>query len=242
MDEYPAALLRALEDWLNQDSARRLERASCLKVELEHVEQEFKECMVECYRRIDFSKDPRNPNDPVENRGVSLPLLDLLHTGKLPESISSWTTDPQVARDHREGVQADSICVIFKHMPRPNEVWLDLSALLKTPGFQKALRRSSFPAIQSWMTRESEVILEAEYVTPEDVYAWGSFAGSVDQLRHAAALEGKSSAEIAALESELKRLAGQESWLSEERSIELARRMQKLARQRYIHPPPPGVH
>jgi hypothetical protein len=233
MDEYPITLLRALEDWLNHDPDRRLSRAQTLRAELLNVEPSFKQCSVPCYRRIDFPKDPsENP------RGVPLPLLDLLHTGKLKESISSWTTDPDVAKAHLEGVQPDATCVIFKHVPSPTEVWLDLSALLHAPAFQRALQGASFPAIQSWMNRESEVILEVEHVTPEEVYAWGSFAGDADQLREAAVREGKSPEEITAHEADFQRLAGQERWLSEERSKAVALKMTAIARQRFTHPPP----
>src|ERR1039458_9799636 len=100
MVEYPTTLLQALEDWLNHDPVLRLARAAKLRAELERVEPGFKRCTVRCYRRVDFPKDPnQNP------RGVPLPLLNLLNTGKLAESVSSWTTDPSVAKAHLEGVQ-----------------------------------------------------------------------------------------------------------------------------------------
>ncbi len=140
MDEYPTALLQALEDWLNHDPVLRLARAAKLRAELEHVEPEFKRCTVQCYRRIDFPKDP---ND--NQRFVPLPLLDLLHTGRLAESVSSWTTNPSVAKDHFEGIQADATCVIFKHVPSPSEVWGNLSELLKASAFRKRLKNGLSP-------------------------------------------------------------------------------------------------
>ena len=233
MVEYPATLLQALEDWLNHAPELRLPRAANLHRELEQVEPGFKRCTVQCYRRIDFPKDPNeNPRD------VPLPLLDLLHTGKLAESVSSWTTDPSVAQAHLEGVQADATCVIFKHVPLPGEVWVNLSALVNAPAFQRTLQRGSFPTIGSWMTREREVVLEVAHVTPEDVYAWGGFAGNLDQLREAAEAGGISPEGIIRLEPQMKRAAGQKWWLSEERSRALALRMAEFARQRYIHQPP----
>jgi hypothetical protein len=128
--------------------------------------------------------------------------------------------------------------VIFKHVPSPSEVWVNLSELVNAPAFQEALQGGYFPAIRSWMTRESEVVLEVAHVTPEDVYAWGGFAGNVDQLREAAEAEGLSPEEIVRLEPQLNCAAGQEWWLSEERSRALALRMAEFARQKYIHPPP----
>jgi len=233
MDEYPTTLLQALEDWLNHDPAARLAQVAKLRVELEHVDPGFKRCTVQCYRRIDFPKDPdENP------RGVPLPLLDLLHTGKLAESVSSWTTNPSVAKAHLEGVQADATCVIFKRDPSPSEVWVNLSDLVNAPAFHRALQGGSFPAIRYWMTRESEVVLEVAHVTPADVYAWGGFASNADQLREAAEVEGLSPEEIVRLEPQLHSAADQEWWLSEERSKALALRMAEFAKQRYIHPPP----
>jgi len=235
MVEYPTTLVQALEDWLNHKPELRLARAEVLRAELEHVDARFKHCAVRCYRRIDFPKDPNeNP------RRVPLPLLDLLHTGKLAESVSSWTTDPSVAKAHLEGVQGDATCVIFGHVPSPIEVWVDLSALLNAAAFQRALQRGVFPAIRTWMTREREVILEVAHVGPEDVYAWGGFAGSLDQLREAAEVVGLSPEETVRLEPQLNLAAGQEWWLSEDRSRALALRMAAFARQRYSHPPPPG--
>jgi hypothetical protein len=236
MEPYPLTLPEALEDWLNHDPALRLARAERLRTELKNVEPEFKRCTVRCYRRMDFPKDPNeNP------RGVPLSLLNLLHTGKLLESISSWTTDPNVAKAHLEGVQPDATCVIFAHDPSPEEVWVNLSELLTSPKFTEVLRGGSFPAISYWMTKEKEVILEVAHVTPEDVYAWGGFAGTLEQLRAAAEAEGKLPEEINSLESHLRQKGikpGQEWWLSEKTSKDLALRMQGFARQRYVHPPP----
>lgn len=233
---YSATLLSAIEDWMNHDPARRMEKADRLREKLKHVEPEFKTCEVRCYRRIDF------PRDSADNpRGIPLPLLDLLHTGRLKESVSSWTTDPAVARAHLEGVQTDATCVIFARIPQPHEVWVDLSRLLRSPRFKAALGSSGYPAIRQWMARESEVILEIPHVTPHDVFAWGGFAGTLEQLKNSARADGKSPEEIENLEELLKSQGarpGQEWWLSEERSVELAVRMQAFARSRYVYPPP----
>jgi len=98
-------LLHCLEDWLSHDAELRPERAEALRAELGVVEPEYRRCVVRCYRRIDFPKDPKENERFAkairENpTGIPLSLLNLLHTGKLEESVSSWTTDPQVAKDH----------------------------------------------------------------------------------------------------------------------------------------------
>ena len=231
MDAYSITLLKAVNEWLSYDPKERLACADRLLKELENVGPEFKQCTVECYRRIDFPKDPNeNPRD------IPLPLLDLLHTGNLAESVTSWTTDLQVAKDHLEGVQAGATCVIFRHLPLAEEVWLNLSDLLKAPAFQNALKGTFFPAIQRWMGREKEVILEVKHITPEHVCAWGSIVGNLDQLKEAAAAEGMSPDEIRTVEPELRKKAKQEWWLSLEPSKALALRMQEFARTRYNHP------
>ncbi len=88
------------------------------------------------------------------------------------------------------------------------------------------------------MTKESEVILDVQHVTPEDVYALGGFTGNVDQLGKAAADMGLLPEQVLCCKSELTRAVGQEWWLSEEKSRTIALRMTDFARKRYIHPPP----
>ena len=231
MAPYKQSFFKALEEWLNLDSRRRPEVVAALREELKDVEDEYKQCSVRCYRRIDFPKDPGdNP------RGISTPLLDLLHTGELEESVSSWTTAPSVAMNHMEGVQKGDTCVIFAYQPKPEQVWLNLNAILQSP--RLATRTT---AIQSWMTQEREVILEVPYLTPDDVYAWGGFVGSIEQLRLEADILGRPAEFIENLESYLQARGirpGQEYWLSEERSRATAYRMQTFTRGRYLHPPP----
>ena len=194
MEPYPESFFKALEDWLNLDSRRKPEVAEALIRELEHVEPVYKECTPHCYRRMDFPKDPDdNP------RGISTPLLDLLHTGRLTEEVSSWTTSRTVAMNHMEGVQKDSTCVIFWHDPRPEEVRVNLRALLSSPRLEGRSR-----AIELWMTKEEEVVLEVAHLTPEDVCAWGGFVGSLEQLRFEASILGCTSAFIDELENHLK--------------------------------------
>jgi hypothetical protein len=231
MNPYKPSFFKALENWLNLDSKRRPAAALALRSELEDLEGEYKQCHVRCYRRIDFPKDPGdNP------RGTSTPLLNLLHTGQLEESVSSWTTESGVAMNHLEGVQKGDACVIFAYDPKPEQVWVNLDALLHSP---RLAGRS--PAIQSWMTQEQEVILEVPFLTPDNVYAWGGFVGSLEQLRLEAEVLGRPPEFIEKLESYLAHRSikpGQEYWLSEERSRATAYRMQRFARERYIHPSP----
>jgi len=52
-------LLHCLEDWLSHDAELRPERAEALRAELGVVEPEYRRCVVRCYRRIDFPKDPK---------------------------------------------------------------------------------------------------------------------------------------------------------------------------------------
>jgi hypothetical protein len=184
-------LLQALNAWLNHDPGLRLERAQALKTAIRDVATQHRTCTVRCYRRIDFPKDPRenerfakqireNPTD------IPLPLLDLLHTGRLEESVSSWTTDPQVAMNHNNGVQDGHVCVIFFRDPKPEEVWLNLSELIKCPSFLSAVANGNYSAIQHWMTEEREVILEVPTLSSEDVYSWGEIVSDIEELKRVA--------------------------------------------------------
>jgi hypothetical protein len=221
MHPYQQSFFKALEKWLNFDSRSRPEVVEALRGELDDLEGVYKRCSVRCYRRIDFPKDPGdNP------RGISTPLLNLLITGKLEESVSSWTTSPGVAMNHLEGVQKGDTCVIFAYEPKPEQVWINLNVLLQSP---RLATRSA--AVQSWMTQECEVILEVPFLRPDDVYAWGGFVGSLEQLQLEADILGLPVEFIENLETYLEQRSikpGQEYWLSEERSRATAHRMQKL--------------
>ena len=234
MTPYPISFLRALDDWLAGAPEQRVAKAERLRRELVHIEPEYRQCNVCCYRRIDF------PQDSTENvRNVITPMLDLLHTGKLRESISSWSTDPEVAKAHVEGVQQGEICMIFSRMPAPNEVWLNIGELVKSLRFVTGFQGGSM--IDHWAAREKEVILEVRHVSPEDVYSFGGFIGTGDQIRLTGIIDGFPPELFNGLELLMQRRGikpGQELWLPEERSKALANRMQAHARQRYTHPLP----
>lgn len=143
-----------------------------------------------------------------------------------------------IAKRHIEGVQADAICVIFAYTPAPGEVWLNFAKLLDSPQFTLGARGHRFPAIEAWGRSEKEVILEVPYLTPENVYAWGGFVGSINHLRAVAAFDGDSDqfiSEVPELLAQRGVRPGQEWWLPEEKSKEVARRMQAFARERYQH-------
>jgi len=210
-------------------STRKEEVVEALRAELSAVEGEYKVCAERCYRRIDFPADPKD--NPL---GISTPLLNLLRAGQLAESVSSWTTSPAVAMGHLDGAQRGDICVIFTCQPRPEQVLLNLKTILRSPRFT-----ACSSAIESWMRSENEVILEIPFVTPDDVYAWGGFVGSLEQLRLEAELLGSPAEAVENLETALAERGirpGQEHWLSQERSLATAHRMQQLARRRYMHP------
>src|SRR5207249_2077278 len=99
--------------------------------------------------RVEQAHLSRGPVDRAEQL-----RRDVLHPDRSTRSEGSL-----------EGVQADAICVIFKHVPLETQVWVNRSELLKVLAFQKTLQGTSFPAIRYWMTRESEVFLEIEHVT-----------------------------------------------------------------------------
>jgi hypothetical protein len=236
-ENFPRSLLDSLESWMNHDpdSNVRLLKAESLSAELvAHVEPQFKQCEMACFRRVDLPYDSReNP------RGLLEPLLDLLHTGKLEESISSWTTNISVAQSHLEGVQGGFTNVIFRHYPLPSEVLVDLGTLFHSQKFQNTLTSAggNYPAIRSWMAREHEVILHVPCVHPEEVVSLGGFISSPERLQHTAAEMGLNTEAIDALPTLLRlsrHTPGHDWWLSEEVTRNLVTRMQSFAQQRYI--------
>ena len=137
-----------------------------------------------------------------------------------------------MAKDHNNGVQDGHVCVIFCHDPKPEEVWLNLSELVHSPEFLSALAGGNYPAIQYWMNKEHEVILEVPFLSPEDVYSWGEKVSDVDELKRVAAVEGCSPEFISTLEDRLKTAKikpGQDSWFTEQKAKEFARKYSRFA-------------
>jgi len=221
-EPYPAQLLEAIRNWVNNfESSKRKALAEALKGVLHFVEPEYKTCGVRCYRRIDI---PDNPED--NSHGLLTPLLDMCNSGKMWESVSSWTTDLLIAKDHLEGVQSGGICAIFGHTPLPSEVWLNLNNFIKSP----RLRPSDIGG--NWVQGECEVILNVTNVTADEIISLGGFAGSMDLLRTTASQMGVSD-KTPNFESFLKSKAGTERWLSEEGTAAVVQRTFQKIREKH---------
>ena len=92
-----------------------------------------------------------------------------------------------ISRVYKATTPASSSTTIQLH----KKCGLNLEQLIVSPTFLTALDGTRHSAIESWMKKEREVILEVPSGrTPGDVYSWGEFVGSLADLAVAATGEG----------------------------------------------------
>lgn len=177
MTEFPISLLQAISDWQRGgDAKQNKRRGEKLKEVSASLPAEYRSCQLICYRQI-----------ALEKGGV----WDLLGENRLPEKISSWTMDVEVAKAFKGGVppeEQELRAVIFYLYPPPKTVIVNLSKLYREPTFVKAMEfhKSDISGYSLGAGRygdaQSEVVLELDVVSPEDVYSMGGHSSPMDQL------------------------------------------------------------
>ena len=126
-DKFPLSLLQAISDWQRSSTKAR---AQTLKAECEALPPEFRTCLLVCYRQIALPKE-----------GV----WDLIGEDRLPEKISSWTLDIEVAKAFKGGVPPvgqgfqGTILYLF---PPAGSVVVNLSTLFRDAAFLDAIERN----------------------------------------------------------------------------------------------------
>ncbi|HBJ3994695.1 TPA: hypothetical protein LCM76_002597 [Acinetobacter baumannii] len=141
------------------------------------------------------------PPNLVLFRQISLDNVGLsrfLREKKLPEKISSWTTDYIFAEKFKGGVPSelgDFKATIFKTTPLNNQVIVSLSELYKCSDFCNAMKlnknkidRYHDGAGKYWDT-QSEVIMATEYLDHSNIYSMGGYSGTPEQIAEQASRE-----------------------------------------------------
>ncbi|CAM0802256.1 hypothetical protein [Acinetobacter baumannii] len=141
------------------------------------------------------------PPNLVLFRQISLDNVGLsrfLREKKLPEKISSWTTDYKFAEKFKGGVPSelgDFKATIFKTTPLNNQVIVSLSELYKCSDFCNAMKlnknkidRYHDGAGKYWDT-QSEVIMATEYLDHSNIYSMGGYSGTPEQIAEQASRE-----------------------------------------------------
>lgn len=172
-DKFPLSLLQAVSDWQRSSTQKR---AQTLKAECEALPLEFRTCLLVCYRQIALPKG-----------GV----WNLIGEDRLPEKISSWTLDIEVAKAFKGGVppegQGFQGTILYLYPP-PGSVIVNLSKLFRDAAFLEAMKKNEqhitgyHDGAGRYENSQSEVVLEIDAVTPEDIYSLGGHSSPLEKL------------------------------------------------------------
>jgi hypothetical protein len=172
-DKFPVSLLQAISDWQRSSTKTR---AKTLKAECKALPAEFRTCLLVCYRQIALPKGG---------------IWNLIGQNRLPEKISSWTLDIDVAKAFKGGVppagQGFQGTILYLYPP-PGSVVVNLSKLFRDAAFLDAMEKnkSCITGYQDGAGRykdgQSEVVLEIDAVTPEDIYSLGGHSSPLEEL------------------------------------------------------------
>ncbi|GFE98131.1 MULTISPECIES: hypothetical protein [Acetobacteraceae] len=172
-EKFPLSLLQAVSDWQRSSNVKR---ANKLKAECKDLPAEFRSCLLVCYRQIALPKE-----------GV----WNLIGEDCLPEKISSWTLDIEVAKAFKGGVppegQGFQGTILYLYPP-PDSIIVNLSKLFRDADFLAAMEMN-----QSYITGyhdgagryrggQNEVVLEIDAVMPEDIYSLGGYSSPLKEL------------------------------------------------------------
>lgn len=176
---YPASFLHAVDRWQKGgDREASLKRGQRLKKQVAQLDVPgLRDCGEIVYRRL------------------ALPqkfIWDFITTGSLPEKISSWTVDLDVAKGLKGGIPPEWqkgkrwFGVILAHMPAHERIVVNLDSLWVDLNYQRALTQSKpeqyTQGIRRYENSQREVVLELERVTLKEIHSWGGYSSSVDLL------------------------------------------------------------
>lgn len=171
-DKFPLPLLQAINDWQRGHSSvsQRKRRAGTLKTEAARLDKHYRQCGLVCFRQISLRK------------GASS-LWELMAVRQLPESISAWTVDLDFAMKFKGGVPPEEWQgMIFCTMPKPHQVVVNLSTLYGDRDFERTVKlfkpkiTGFYDGIGKYGKSQSEVVLEIDVLSPDDVYTMGGYS------------------------------------------------------------------
>lgn len=171
-------LLQAVSDWQRGgDAKQNLRRGQALKAACASLPEQFRTSPLACFRQVGLEKGS---------------VWDLIGENRLSEKVSSWTYDIEVAKAFKSGVPPDGQGyqgVIFCISPPPSSrVIVNLRELYKNPEFCAAMdkKKSTIVAFSDgaglYWDSQSEVVLEIDAVSQEDIYSLGGHSSPFEQL------------------------------------------------------------
>lgn len=206
-------LLQAISDWQRGGDAKQVKkRGANLKALCAALPDEFRSTSLVCFRQLALKKDS---------------VWKLVADDLLPERISAWTNDPDVAKSFKGGVPpSDWQGVVLHHFPHPSTVIVNLRALYGVQEFTDELERNRHAiagyadGAGKYSCSQSEVVLEVAEVGHDDIYSLGGAPSSYQSLIRQAAAEiygpNPTAAELEVLEWRSQHLRDQlgPRWLS----------------------------
>jgi hypothetical protein len=178
-DIFPTTLLHAIDRWQKGgDHAAKMKRGQRIKQEVLGLNDvNFRWCPEVVYRR------------------VALPqsfIWTFITSGVLPETISAWTLDPDVAKGLKGGVPPEWRDgkrwrgVILEHKPKAEEVVVNLDALWMDIKYQRSLREAGADkyaeGIRRYENSQREVVLDLARVSLKQIWSWGGYSSSIEEL------------------------------------------------------------
>lgn len=179
---FDLRFLQAVSDWQRGgDERQNRRRGEKLKEVCANLPKKYRACALCCFRQVALPKG-----------GV----WDLIGENSLPEKISSWTVDVEVAKRFKNGVPPEGQGhqgVILCIYPPPDSIIVNLRELYNEPAFITALEQGK-DAITGYHdgagrygNNQSEVVLEITAITQKDIYSMGGYSSPFEQLLDVAA-------------------------------------------------------
>ncbi len=176
-EKFSLELLQAVSDWQRGgDAKQNKKRGERLKEVCASLPEKYRTCSLCCFRQVGLPKG-----------GV----WNLIGEDRLPEKISSWTLDLEVAKGFKGGVPPEGQGyqgVILCVSPPPSSVIINLRELYRDPDFTAALEqhKGSITGYHDGAGRygndQSEIVLEVASVTQQDIYSMGGHSSPFEQL------------------------------------------------------------
>lgn len=169
-------LLQAISDWQRGGDAKQKEkRGKALKEAARCLPDKFRSTEVDCYRQIALEKNS------VWNIGTQY---------KLSETISSWTSNLDVAKQFKGGVPPSGYQgVIFKITPTDNvDVIINLHELFACQDFADFLAENKnkvdnfSQGTGKYGNTQCEVVISTDSLELKALFAWGGYSSPEQTL------------------------------------------------------------
>lgn len=219
MPDFTLQFIQAVSDWQKGGDATK--KGARIKQSMPPLPEKYRSCDSMCYRQEAHEKDR---------------VWQLIADNHLPERIAGWTIDPNGAKELKGAVPPTGLQgVIFKIVPPPESVELNLFELYRDEDFLAAVERFKQDIVNwhegggRYIGTQAEVILELDSLAGADVFSLGGFVGTPEQLAREFHGREPTELEIEQVARDLNnqgRTSGDQWWLSEEGTRAVMKRVE----------------